>query len=167
MPKILFGTCALIFAATTGLALGQDIPQQAGGYETSLGSTKFRAPNGEVRQDLVAAISTWISAQFSLPAIEQQPIIKLVPPEEITALRYHLSTGGSAEDNNNTVAIYQDRTQTIYLADDWNGSTPAEQSILVHEMVHHFQNILEEPLINIRIMAHCAFDSRATVWTGN
>jgi hypothetical protein len=142
MPKILFGTCALIFAATTGLALGQDIPQQAGGYETSLGSTKFRAPNGEVRQDLVAAISTWLSAQFSLPAIEQQPIIKLVPPEEITALRYHLSTGGSAEDNNNTVAIYQDRTQTIYLADDWNGSTPAEQSILVHEMVHHFQNIL-------------------------
>ncbi len=24
-----------------------------------------------------------------------------------------------------------------------------------------------EPLINLRIMAHCGFDSRATVWTGN
>jgi hypothetical protein len=24
-----------------------------------------------------------------------------------------------------------------------------------------------EPLINLRIVAHCAFDSRATVWTGN
>ena len=24
-----------------------------------------------------------------------------------------------------------------------------------------------EPLINLRIMAHCAFDSRATVWTGS
>ena len=25
----------------------------------------------------------------------------------------------------------------------------------------------KEPLINLRIMAHCAFDSRATVWTGS
>ena len=24
-----------------------------------------------------------------------------------------------------------------------------------------------EPLINLRIMAYCAFDSRATVWTGS
>jgi hypothetical protein len=24
-----------------------------------------------------------------------------------------------------------------------------------------------EPLIKLRIMAHCAFDSRATVWTGS
>ena len=26
---------------------------------------------------------------------------------------------------------------------------------------------LREPLINLRIMAHCGFDSRATVWTGS
>jgi hypothetical protein len=26
---------------------------------------------------------------------------------------------------------------------------------------------LKEPLFNLRIMAYCAFDSRATVWTGN
>ena len=25
----------------------------------------------------------------------------------------------------------------------------------------------KEPLINLRIMAHCGFDSRATVWTGS
>jgi hypothetical protein len=25
----------------------------------------------------------------------------------------------------------------------------------------------KEPLINLRIMAHCAFDSRAAVWTGS
>ena len=28
-------------------------------------------------------------------------------------------------------------------------------------------NALREPLINLRIMAHCAFDSRVTVWTGS
>jgi hypothetical protein len=27
--------------------------------------------------------------------------------------------------------------------------------------------VLKELLINLRIMAHCAFDSRATVWTGS
>ena len=27
--------------------------------------------------------------------------------------------------------------------------------------------ITKESLINLRIMAHCAFDSRATVWTGS
>jgi hypothetical protein len=27
--------------------------------------------------------------------------------------------------------------------------------------------VLKEPLINLRIMAYCAFDSRATVWTGS
>src|SRR3982074_1701867 len=93
-----------------------------------LGSTTFRAPNGAIRQDLVAAIGTWLSAQFSLPTIEQQPIIKLVPPEEIVALRYNLPPGASAEDHNDTVAIYHDATQTIYLPQDWNGNTPAEQS---------------------------------------
>jgi hypothetical protein len=25
----------------------------------------------------------------------------------------------------------------------------------------------KEPLINLRIMAHCGFDSRVTVWTGS
>jgi hypothetical protein len=27
--------------------------------------------------------------------------------------------------------------------------------------------VVKEPLINLRIMAHCGFDSRATVWTGS
>ena len=32
-------------------------------------------------------------------------------------------------------------SKTIYLADGWTGKTPAELSILVHEMVHHLQNV--------------------------
>jgi hypothetical protein len=73
-----------------------------------------------------------------------QPVIKLVPAKEIVARRYNsiLGPGRSAENQTDTVAVYHDPTQTIYLAQDWNGSTPAEQSILVHEMVHHFQNVL-------------------------
>ena len=29
----------------------------------------------------------------------------------------------------------------IYLPEDWNGIRPAEASVLVHEMVHHLQNV--------------------------
>jgi len=93
---------------------------------------------------LVAAIATWLSVEFSLRPVESRPVIKLVPAEEILALRYNsvLASGRSVEDQNDTLALYHDPTQTIYLAQDWTGSTPAEQSILVHEMVHHFQKML-------------------------
>ena len=40
-----------------------------------------------------------------------------------------------------TVAIYIDGEQTIYLPEGWTGRTPAELSVLVHEMVHHLQNL--------------------------
>jgi hypothetical protein len=38
------------------------------------------------------------------------------------------------------VAVYSDTSETIFLSDAWSGTTPAELSILVHEMVHHLQN---------------------------
>jgi hypothetical protein len=151
MFRIPFCCVALTLVVMSGSVRGQDLlPQTEGGvkvpgtdYEIKLGTTRFREPNGAISQDLVAVVGTWISAQFSLP-VQQHPVIKLVPAKEIVALRYNsiLGPGRSAEDQNETVAIYHDPTQTIYLAHNWNGSTPAEQSILVHEMVHHFQNLL-------------------------
>jgi hypothetical protein len=38
-------------------------------------------------------------------------------------------------------ALYDDATRTIYLPAGWTGETPAELSVLVHEMVHHLQNV--------------------------
>ena len=38
------------------------------------------------------------------------------------------------------VALY-DMTKTIFLPDAWTGTTAAEISVLVHEMVHHLQNL--------------------------
>ena len=41
-----------------------------------------------------------------------------------------------------TVAsLYNNMTKTIYLTPQWTGRTPAELSVLVHEMVHHLQNV--------------------------
>jgi hypothetical protein len=60
----------------------------------------------------------------------------LLPAERADIATAQGDTAGS-----NTVALYNDDTKTIYLPDGWAGRTPAELSILVHEMVHHLQNI--------------------------
>jgi hypothetical protein len=38
------------------------------------------------------------------------------------------------------VSVYQDKEKSIVLPLGWKGVTPADISILVHEMVHHLQN---------------------------
>jgi hypothetical protein len=43
-------------------------------------------------------------------------------------------------DRREAVAVYDDLTKTIFLPDTWKGDTPADLSVLVHEMVHHLQN---------------------------
>src|SRR4051794_3103065 len=42
---------------------------------------------------------------------------------------------------------------------------PSEQS--APGVLEYSRLVLGETLISLRIMAHCAFDSRATVWTGS
>jgi hypothetical protein len=103
-------------------------------------------------ETLLTAIETWLSTQFDLPAVQSHPRIELVPSEQIVALRYRglLPNGGTEEALNSrsatssesdTVAVYFDSAQTIYLPQGWTGSTAAELSILVHEMVHHVQHL--------------------------
>lgn len=53
------------------------------------------------------------------------------------------TTGHSPVDDTNSavLAIYSDKTKTIFLPQGWTGASPAKHSILVHEMVHHLQNL--------------------------
>jgi hypothetical protein len=101
---------------------------------------------------LLIAIVVWLSANYDLPAIFDLPRIERAPSTEMAALRNRglpaSHRGGSAiqdqessyEKMRDVVAVYNDRTRTIYLSDKWSGRTPSELSILVHEMVHHLQN---------------------------
>ena len=100
----------------------------------------------------ITAMETWVSNQFDLPTMHEHPRIEFAPPAKIASLRFTdlLSDPGAQVEPNNrapsaqhdTIAIYDDATRTIYLLEGWSGSTPAELSVLVHEMVHHFQNLL-------------------------
>jgi hypothetical protein len=105
------------------------------------------------RQVLLAAIETWLSAEFDLPAIHDHPQIELVAAAKIVALRYKgilpdsqttfvPNDRGTTSAERDTIAVYSDATRTIYLPEGWTGSTSAELSVLVHEVVHHAQNVL-------------------------
>jgi hypothetical protein len=103
---------------------------------------------------LLAPIVSWLSANFELPATEDLPQVRFVPPAVLLAIRCGASDGeppagiepacGHArlpESEHDIVALYDDTSRTIYLQEGWTGATLAEFSVLVHEMVHHLQNL--------------------------
>jgi hypothetical protein len=113
-------------------------------------------------QALMRAIKLWISNNFDLRATYPNPDIELVSPETIIALRYkgllsdrprdlvmadqrvpvvQLEDMVAAYDREDALAVYDVGMKTIYLPKKWTDSTPAEISILVHEMVHHLQGM--------------------------
>src|SRR5262245_39954755 len=103
-------------------------------------------------QPLLAAIEARLALHFDLPSVDRYPRIELVPPVKIAALRYQgllsnprienaPSGDAGTASRSDIVAIYADATQTIYLPERWTGTTAAELSVLVHEMVHHVQNV--------------------------
>jgi hypothetical protein len=102
-------------------------------------------------QALIAAIESWISFQFDLPTIHEHPRIEIASTRKIATLRSHgflaeapenIAANDSGSRATDILAVYDDATRTIYLREGWTGSSPVELSVLVHEMVHHFQNLL-------------------------
>ncbi|MGH6643500.1 MAG: DUF6647 family protein [Bradyrhizobium sp.] len=102
---------------------------------------------------LLTAIVIWISANHGLPPTFDHPRIERVPSVEMAGLRHNglvsalrrtataiQEPESSFEKRRDVVALYNDQTKTIYLSDKWAGNTPAELSVIVHEMVHHLQN---------------------------
>jgi hypothetical protein len=103
-------------------------------------------------QALLTVIATWLSINYGLPATQDYPKVETAAPVQMAAVRHRAlaavgpqqaaESGSSApaDGGENVFAIYDDATRTIYLHDGWTGITPADSSLLVHEMVHHLQN---------------------------
>jgi hypothetical protein len=70
----------------------------------------------------LATIAVWLTFNLMLPTVGERPRIEFSPLP-------------------NVEAYYDDTTRTIFLPQGWSGQSPAELSLLVHEMVHHVQNV--------------------------
>ena len=99
---------------------------------------------------LLTEIATWLVANFDLPASDLLPKVEFATPGQIAAIHYRGMLNGQqqlAADSDpatlsagsKIVAVYDTKTQTIFLPEGWRGTTPTEISLLVHEMVHHLQ----------------------------
>jgi hypothetical protein len=94
-------------------------------------------------EGLLTAIVLWLSSNFTLPASFDHPRVEFVSATKMAALlpKDEQSDVSSIQSASEILSLYNNETKTIFLPDGWQGKTPAELSILVHEMVHHLQNV--------------------------
>lgn len=97
---------------------------------------------GHPDPNLIDALAGWLSVNFGLPPLREQPRIVLAPPNRMAALRYRdvPSDRWPSGSNPDVIAVYDDDAGIIYLPNTWSGKTSADISVLVHEIVHHMQN---------------------------
>ena len=130
-----------LLAVSTLLSLIVSVPLAAA--EVPSGSL----PSEAVVQEMLA----WLSGNFDLPSVKAVPKIEFASKERLSTLR---RDGAFAADARNepalpvevppdrgVVALYDRSSETILLPEGWTGTTPAEQSVLVHELVHHLQKV--------------------------
>ena len=101
---------------------------------------------------LLTEIANWLSENFDLPPAGDKPRVEFASRMKLATMRERgLSPDEGREDittstmqsatEREVVALYYDPTRTIYLSTDWTGANLADVSVLVHEMVHHLQNL--------------------------
>lgn len=87
---------------------------------------------------LITVLIVWLSVTAGLPATDELPSVRHSPLQMMASLRH----GTTVESGHPTVAaLYIDETRTIHLKEGWDSRDAADVSILVHELVHHLQNV--------------------------
>jgi hypothetical protein len=128
-------------------ALQQAADDQTIFAEFLLGAASVREMSAQ--RALLVRIGEWLASNFELPPAAEYPKVGYAETSKIVALRYNGLAVVSSDVTGSisrtalqqTVAVYVDAEKTIYLPDEWSGRSPAELSVLVHEMVHHMQNL--------------------------
>lgn len=106
-------------------------------------------PDGRVTAQQLDEIMQWITERFELPRSAERPAIVFEAPADLARVRHrgfvtHSSSQnapGAEQGRGEVLAVYNDDKRIIHLPDGWTGTTEAGLSVLVHEMVHHLQNM--------------------------
>lgn len=90
---------------------------------------------------MVAAVTGWVAAELGEPIPDEMPAIVFVDRAAIRALVRSDGILPAPDRGSDTEvqALYLSESRTIFLPTGWSGATAAQVSILVHEIVHHFQ----------------------------
>jgi hypothetical protein len=94
------------------------------------------AAETQVRPSLIDTIELWLVANFDLEPVASPPDIVTVAASRLVEIRYGSASAASPGD---VMGAYDEASRTIYLTEGWDGHTPDQLSVLVHEMVHHLQ----------------------------
>lgn len=155
LKKITISAVLIILAAgTVSTARAFEAPvQYAELSESGPAMDSVTAEDRGVTPALLTSIIDWLAANYDLPASQDLPRVEFTTLMKLVAMRYKgmMPTGWredairdpsvQAAHRREVVAIYNDRTRTIFLPEGWTGVEPVERSVLVHEMVHHLQNL--------------------------
>jgi hypothetical protein len=113
-------------------------------------SIKLRVEALQTANSLLDEIVSWLASNFDLPTTQDRPNIQFAAKAEMTRMRVadRVHWQGFSQDaevgqmsDRAVVAIYDTASKTVFLPDGWVGKSPADQSVLVHELVHHLQNM--------------------------
>jgi hypothetical protein len=89
---------------------------------------------------LIVMLIVWLSAHTGLPEPQDLPIVRQSSPQILADLRYREA---GVHRRREVVGVYVDTTATIHLSESWDSRNVADVSILVHELVHHLQNVAD------------------------
>ncbi|WP_331376020.1 DUF6647 family protein [Sinorhizobium chiapasense] len=160
VPWIFSAIASTTLAASAGQPVQPDVNSGGASKQIVLPGTRLIVePNAFVfgsepnhsRQAAVKVIAAWLSSEFGLPLIDEPPAIEFASAKRMIRLRYRdvpldrwreaLPIWTRLANGADVMAVYDDEARTVYLPDGWTGKTPGEFSVLVHEMVHHIQNV--------------------------
>jgi hypothetical protein len=85
---------------------------------------------------LIATLAGWIAVQTGLATVPP-PRIELVNPATMTETAFGPGIAASPL----LRALYSQPAGTVYLRKNWDRSNVRDRSELLHELVHHFQNV--------------------------
>ena len=94
----------------------------------------------------MTALVTWISDNFEIPADYHHPRVVPMSSFVVIYLLQQLNPTDqrkavNIDEMRKVMSFYSPESKTIYLPRGWAGETPAQLSMLVHELVHHLQNL--------------------------